>query len=683
MKIKVKISFLKQIGFMGRLLPIIFLVSSLYAQEQPTNGQVFEIKSPDYDLSPYTGMTKQHWKDAAMYLLQGAFSYINTLDDPMKFPKQPGKSYPHDEGRVPTEKLEGLCRTLFVAAPLLREQPNLAINNINVAEYYRYQIEKLIDSESESYIVPRAKNGGPSQNLVEFGALAVSMLIAPEILWEPLPQSQKDALAKTMISYGDGPTVDSNWKFFNIFVLSFFKEHGYSVNEKLLVEYLEKSLSHYRGQGWYNDSPAYDYYSMWAFQMYGMVWSEYFGNKHYPEIAKKFKNNFSDLKYNYPYLFGEDGKMIMYGRSISYRIGSIIPFPLMGFEENKENINFGWMRRISSGVIKQFFTHPDFMKDHVPTLGFYGAFEPAVQVYSCRGSVYWMGKAFLGLLVPDDNPFWTAKENNGAWDTEFKKDQVYNNYQEASEILITDYPNIGASEIRAWCHEKVKDDWQKFRSTENYNRLSYNSAFPWQVDGENGEVAMNYVIKNKNDAWEAFRLYDFKKFENGIYYRDVVLETDENIKFNLADIPLANGILRIDKNESDKPIELRLGHYALPKLDKEILTTKRKVKNYDVTIIDNGKYQLAMVPLLGWDNTEVVSTENLHPESTESMVINLVKDGSSNPSKSKIYATLMLWKKSGQQWTNKELIPIKNLKVLNNGDISFKIKGSENKTVSY
>ncbi|MEL0455920.1 DUF2264 domain-containing protein [Flavobacteriaceae bacterium SZ-1-7] len=680
---KVKISFLKLIGFMGRLLPIIFFVSSLYAQEQTKNGQVFKIKNPDYKLSPYTGMTKQHWKDAAMYLLEGAFSYINTLDDPMKFPKQPGKSYPHDEGRVPTEKLEGLCRTLFVAAPLLKEQPNLVINHINVAEYYRYQIGKLIDSESESYIVPRAKNEGPSQNLVEFGALAVSMLIAPEILWEPLPQSQKDALAKTMISYGDGPTVDSNWKFFNIFVLSFFKEHGYSVNEKLLVEYLEKSLTHYRGQGWYNDSPAYDYYSMWAFQMYGMVWSEYFGNKYYPEISQKFKNNFSDLKYNYPYLFSEDGKMIMYGRSISYRIGSIIPFPLMGFEENKKDINFGWMRRISSGVITQFFTHPDFMKDHVPTLGFYGAFEPAVQVYSCRGSVYWMGKAFLGLLVPDDNPFWTAKENNGAWDTDFKKDQVYNNYQEASEILITDYPNIGASEIRAWCHEKVKDDWQKFRSTENYNRLSYNSAFPWQADGDNGEVAMNYVIKNKNNTWEAFRLYDFKKFENGIYYRDVTLETDENIKFHLADIPLANGILRVDKNASDKLIEMRLGHYALPQLDKNIITTKQKIKDHEVTIIDNGKYQLAMVPLLGWDNTEVGETKNLHPESAESKVINVVKNESSNSSKSKTYASLMLWKKSGEKWTNKELIPIKNLKVLNNGDISFKIKGSGIRRVSY
>lgn len=634
----------------------------LFEQHKENRSNVFMVQNPDYDLSPYTGMTKQHWRDAALYLLEGAFSYIHTLDDPMKFPKQEGKSYPVNEGQIPTEKLEGLCRTLFIASPLLKENPSLVINNIKVADYYRYQIAKLIDLASTSYIKPRAKNGGPSQNLVEFGALALSLITNPDVLWKPLPQTQKDELAKTMLSYGDGPTVDSNWKFFNIFVLSFFKQQGYEVNEKLLIEYLEKSLKHYRGNGWYNDSPAYDYYSMWAFQMYRNIWSEFFGKKYYPDIAKKFELNFSDLKDNYPNLFSKDGEMIMWGRSISYRTGAVVPFPLMGFQ-NDPNTNYGWMRRISSGVIKQFLTHPDFMKDNVPTLGLYGAFEPSVQIYSCRGSVYWMGKAFLGLLVPDNNPFWNAKENNGDWDTTFKKDEVYNKYQGDSQILITDYPNIGASEVRAWCNEKVKNDWQKFRSTENYNRLSYNSAFPWQADGEKGEVAMNYVIKNKEDKWEAFRLFTFKKFENDIYYRDVVLETDENIRFNLADIPLANGILRVDKNNSDKAISMRLGHYALPKFEKEMVVTKKKVDAYDVTIIDNGKYQLAMIPLLGWEKTEVVNAKGLHPESNESAVINCT--GDSKSAHSNVYATLMLWKKSGEKWSKKELVPVKTLSQTN------------------
>ena len=104
--------------------------------------------------------------------------------------------------------------------------------------------------------------------------------------------------------------------------------------------------------------------------------------------------------------------------------------------------------------------NPDFLEDNVPTLGFYGAFAPAVQIYSCRGSVYWCGKAFLSLLLPADNPFWTAVENNGPWEKEFKKDHVYNKFQPATNLLITDYPNCGGAEMRSWCHETVANDWQ-------------------------------------------------------------------------------------------------------------------------------------------------------------------------------------------------------------------------------
>ncbi len=672
------------------LFVLLFLVHlSIVAQDQKNipnaiDNNVFNVVNPNYELSPYTGMTKQHWKDAALYLLKGAFSYIHNLDDPMKFPKQPGVSYPKDEAKVPTEKLEGLCRTLFVAAPILKDNPDLVINNIKVADYYRYQIGLLIDPSSPSYIVPRPKNGGPNQNLVEFGALSVSMLVAPEIIWDPLPQAQKDALAKTMLSYGDGPTVPSNWKFFNIFVMSFFKSKGYAVNEPLMLEYLQKSLEHYRGDGWYNDNPAFDYYSMWAFQMYGMMWSEYVGKQYYPEFASKFENNFKDVKDNYPYMFSRNGEMIMWGRSISYRIGSIIPFPLIGFEEDGKNVNFGWMRRIASGVIQQFLQNSEFMKDNVPTLGFYGAFEPAVQSYSCRGSVYWMGKAFLGLMVPDNNPFWTAKENEGAWEKEFEKDKVYHKFQKASEILITDYPNIGAAELRAWCNVPIIKAWEKFRGSENYNRLSYNSAFPWQADGINGEVAMNYVFKNAKQEWEPFRLYTFKKFDEGIYYRDVVLETNSNIKFNLADIPLANGILRVDKNNSMGPIAMRLGHYALPRLDTEIKTTIKKVKGHQVTIIDNGKYQLAMIPLLGWDKTEVVKAKGLHPVADESAVINLSHNFSPQKDNPEIFATLMLWKKSGEKWSDDELLPVNKIKYSKTENaVSITLKNGDKKSIKY
>lgn len=639
------------------LLLFVFLVSlsANASLSQAKNDSVFHLVKPDYQLSPLTGMTRQHWMDAATYLLDGAFSYIHTLDDPMRFPKQPGKSYPTDGKFNKTENLEGLCRTMFVAIPLLKENPDLVLNGIKVGDYYRQQLRNMSDPSKSGYI--QHLKGGPSQTLVEFGALALSLTVMPEIIWEPLTQKEKDDLAALMLSYGNGPTIGSNWRFFNIFVMSFFKDQGYEVKDGYIDELLQKSLAQYRGYGWYNDSPAYDYYSMWAFQMYGMIWAHYYGEKFNPEAGRQFVSNFRDLVPNYPYMFAEDGKMNMYGRSITYRIAAAVPFPLMGWL-NDPSIDYGWMRRIASSTLLQFLENPALMEDRVPTLGFYGAFEPAVQIYSCRGSVYWMGKAFLGLLLPADNPFWTAVENNGAWEKEFQPDKVYNKFMEGSNTLVTNYPNSGTSEIRAWCHEAVAKDWQKFRSTENYNKLSYNTAFPWMADSPDGKVSMNYAVLNAKQKWEVLRLYTFKKFEDGIYYRDAELETNPEIKFRLAEIPLPNGILRVDKVSFPITTELRYGHYSLPELDSPIVTKKQKAGGYTAYCMDNGAYQTALINLQGWSEVECVQTEGLHPVSNRCSVINATATHSGD----KVFITLQLWKKSGKPFTKKELTPVKTFK---------------------
>ncbi len=669
-----KIPFSKMTG--GLLLfTLLFSLKVNASSSQTVNDSVFHLIRPDYQLSPLTGMTRQHWLDAATYLLDGAFSYIHTLDDPMHFPKQPGKSYPTDGKPNKTENLEGLCRTMFVAIPLLKENPDLELNGIKVGNYYRQQLRNMSDPSKPGYI--QHLKGGPSQTLVEFGALALSLTVMPEIIWEPLTQQEKDNLAALMLSYGNGPTIGSNWRFFNIFVMSFFKNHGYTVKDDYLNELLQKSLEQYRGYGWYNDSPAYDYYSMWAFQMYGMIWAHYYGDKFNPEAGHRFVDNFRDLIPNYPYMFAEDGKMNMYGRSITYRIATIVPFPLMGWF-NDPSINYGWMRRIASSTLLQFLQNPALMQDRVPTLGFYGAFEPAVQIYSCRGSVYWMGKAFLGLLLPADNPFWTATENNGAWEKELQPGKVYNKFMEGSNTLVTNYPNSGSSEIRAWCHETVAKDWQKFRSTENYNKLSYNTAFPWMADSPDGKVSMNYAILNAKKQWEVLRLYTFRKFEDGIYYRDAELETNSEIKFRLADIPLPNGILRVDKISFPVTTGLRYGHYSLPELDTPITTKEKKIREHTVYCTDNGAYQTALVNLQGWTEVEFVQTEGLHPVSDKCSVINAATTHSGD----KIFITLQLWKKSGKPFTKKELTPVKSFE--QNGDtVTIYFSDGTVKTVSF
>lgn len=648
-----KMQYLKTV-FLAAALSCAPALQSQVATPTHAIEQTFTVPDPDYKLSPHTGMTRDGWIAAAKYLLDGAFTYIRTLDDPMYFPKQLEKTYPRNEREVPTAKLEGLCRTLFIAAPLLREDPGLTLNGISVADYYRHQLLNLVNPDSPSYIPLRT--GGPSQILVEFGALAISLSVAKDILWEPLTQAQKDQLAATMLSYGNGPTIGSNWMFFNVFVISFFKEQGYAVNDQRMKENLENCLKLYRGEGWYNDAPAYDYYSMWAFQMYGPIWAQMYGH-FYPEYAAQFMKNQRDLIDNYPYMFSADGRMNMWGRSIPYRFAAVVPLALLGYE-NYPEANYGWMRRIASSTLLQFLQNPDFLEDNVPTMGFYGPFAPAVQIYSCRGSVYWCGKAFLSLLLPPDNPFWTSTENNGPWDKEFKKGHVYHKFQPATNLLITDYPDCGGAEMRSWCHETVATDWQKFRSSENYNKLAYHTEFPWMADGPNGEVSMNYATLNGKGQWEVLRLYDFKGFEDGIYRRDAILETNGEIRYQLADISLPGGVLRVDKVRTPVATTVRLGHYTLPEIQGMTLE-EEKSKTKEATILNNGQYRLAVIPLQGWDKTIVEYPEGLHPVSRKCGLIMT----ESHVEKEQIFITLMLWKKGGKVFTKKELHPVKSIKV--------------------
>ena len=68
-------------------------ISVVIAQEN-----IFTVRQPDYQKSPYTGMTRRHWIQAGEYLLKGAFDYIHTCllytspsPRPDVFPETAGK----------------------------------------------------------------------------------------------------------------------------------------------------------------------------------------------------------------------------------------------------------------------------------------------------------------------------------------------------------------------------------------------------------------------------------------------------------------------------------------------------------------------------------------------------------------------------------------------------------------
>lgn len=597
------------------LLPMV--ASAVNAEAD--KAKIFEVNNHDKKLSPYTGMNREHWKQAAEYLLSTAFQYVDNIKDPFDLPKQEGKSYPRNEGDIPTARMEELCRTMFLAGPLLKENPDLTLNGIRVGDYYRYQITSFLDPKSPIYVPVKKGRGHGGQKLVELGGLAVSLLMAPDVFWHPLPKDTRDKLAEVFKGYAEGGTIDMNWRFFNQCLLSFLHREGYQVNQEYLQKLTHDNLNAYVGDGWYHDSPLFDYYSMWAFQMYGPLWAESYGKKYYPDEAKQFMSNLADITKQYPYMFGRDGKLQMWGRSITYRMGAAVPLALTGLLQSPD-IDYGWMRRICSGAILQFLQNPDFIAaDGLPNLGFYDHFENCLQHYSCRGSVFWMAKLFLALYMPADNPFWTTRETEGAW-TKMKKKSPYNVYSERTKILVSDHAELGMAEFR----NVFTRNSGFYYGLENYNRLAYNSALPWQADGRHGEVAMSYVVEGQNGKWLQINSYNGAGLNaDGLFCRTAEMENDKSVTIHMAEKVTANGVLRADTVKTNGPRNVRMGFYALPELDRPVAVTETKVKGKKAITIDNGQYALTTVLAEGWDAIEVVRCHDLHPEADNSVVVNL------------------------------------------------------------
>lgn len=114
-------------------------------------------------------------------------------------------------------------------------------------------------------------------------------------------------------------------------------------------------------------------------------------------------------------------------------------------------------------------------------------------------------------------------------------------------------------------------------------------------------------------------------------------------------------ILRVDKvTACSHTTTIRLGHYALPEKSQRITERIVKLKKHNAAyIINNGEYELAMIPVEGWDSLQFVRATGLHPEANTCEVIDAVATIPANSS-SKTLSMLQLFKKG--EFTNRELI---------------------------
>jgi hypothetical protein len=648
--------------------------------------RAFEIKNPDLELSPVTGMNRGHYIELAKYILDRAFTHVNSMDDPLTFPIIPGKTYPQTDDpdwRYRSLEFEALERTFTLAGPLIHVDPEVEIKGIKLRKYYSLQLyNALTPGHKNSLPLPEDLPDSTYQFTCEFGGLFKTLLLMPETLWSQFTQQQKDEMAVTISKWAHHRTTQNNWRIFNIITLSFLKKYGYQIDDELLKSHLMWVASYHAGNGWYLEQ-TYNYYSISLFIVYTTIWCRTFGDAYYPEIAGIIEKSASKLMESITRFFGRDGYINMWSRSICYRTWISGSFPVAFMLKEGPVLNAGFARRLCSGSLLQFVTREEFYHNEIPSLGFYGQKGYMVQNYSCPASPFLMFLPFICLALPGNSPFWTARENEGFW--EKLEDSSMTTVLQHPGLVLVNHGKTGTSEIMPG---KVYYD------DSNYSKLVYNTHFPWEDHNPKGGTSMEYSYRSldprdirgddinfyltgltvdnsskRNRAFSISQSMMFNGVKNNIIYRQAIMRKPPNngvgYIIDLADIIIPGGIIRVDRTRLAFEHEITLGHFGLPHLDGEKATVRKFEKNGRQVITASIKgRRLALISYAGWDSLDSLVHTDRNAEAGESTVVFARKKRLEKNPAMELMITAMLHKTDDSEWTPEELSPLKEFEIM-------------------
>ena len=648
--------------------------------------KAFEVQNPDLELSPYTGMSKKHYIELAKYLLERAFTHVDSIDTPLTFPSVPGKTYPEPNApdwRYKSADFEALERTFTLAGPLIHIDPETTIKGINLRDYYSLQIyNAFTPGHSNSLPLPEELPDSNYQFTCEFGGLFKTLLLMPETIWFGYTEKQKDEMVVTISKWAHHRTTQNNWRIFNIITLSFLKKYGYEIDDELLKSHLLWVASYHSGNGWYLEQ-TYNYYSISLFIVYTTIWNRTFGDEYYPEIAAIIEKSAQKLMESLTSFFGCDGYINMWSRSICYRTWVSGAFPVAFMLKDKTLLDAGWARRLCSGSLLQFVTREEFYDNNIPSLGFYGQKEYMIQNYSCAGSPFLMFLPFICLALPDDSPFWTAKENEGDWES--LGDESKKVVLESPGLVLVNHGKTGTSEI---IPGKVYYD------DPNYSKLVYNTHFPWEDHNPQGGTSMEYSYRSqdprdvrgddvnfyltgkkvendseKNRSFTISQSMFFNGVRKDVLYRQSIMRRPPNngvgYIIDLAEITIPGGVIRVDRSRLAFEYELTLGHFGMPHINgvKAVVNQFEDGDKKVITASIPGR-RVALITYHGWDKLDSLVHTNRNAEADESTVIYAYKKRMAKNPPMELMISVMIHRMDNQEWTEEELSPIRDIQIV-------------------
>jgi hypothetical protein len=295
---------------------------------------------------------------------------------------------------------------------------------------------------------------------------------------------------------------------------------------------------------------------------------------------------------------------------------------------------------------------------------------------------------FISLALPEDSPFWTARENDGMWadlGTGSKRTVL-----EKPGLVLVNHGSSGASEIISG---KVYDD------DHNYSKLVFNTHFPWEDHNPNGGTSQEYSFRSldprdlrgadinfyltgravdnaasKNTAYSTAQSILFNGVRDGVLYRQLIMRKPPNngvgYIIDLAEITVPGGVVRIDRCRLAFEHDLTLGHFGLPHLDGRVAEVATfRVATFDdetravITASIPGR-SVALISYSGWDGLESMVHRGFNAEGEDSTVLFVTRRRTEKNPPMELLITALLHKTNDTGWTAQELSPLKRIRVM-------------------
>ncbi len=374
------------------------------------------VTKEDYDLSPYTGWTRERWVELAEMMIVAIQPYLTPGKGGLDLPnpvRWMDTFLPEPEKMKSYYWMEGYTRTRALIASWLvgTGKTILEVNgkSINILDQL---VEGLLSASDPSHPEFIGDRYGNNQWIAETSAVALAIYLTRDLIWSKLSHKEQQQIATWLHAATGHEIPDNNWYTFVANIHYVLK----ALNEK----YDQDELNHcmnivkdfYIGNGWFMDggeSRGYsvEQYNAWGFHYFLPAFI--FIGEDDPECKQWIIDCLQKFIISYERFFGANGSIAMWGRSWAYRPALAVPFiwaELLGVSP----LPSGESRRLVSGQMKYYIENDYFYDNMTPTMGYVGENLELIDPYSQYGSPYWGSGVFFCLLMPRSHPFWTEKE---------------------------------------------------------------------------------------------------------------------------------------------------------------------------------------------------------------------------------------------------------------------------------